>query len=315
MRKSSNPILSNSPTFNGSGYQGVVQPGQNGYSQFNTGYQQTGYQQPMGGYQDGVTNFQNQNYYGYQNMNQNMAAPASPNYYQGSMPASPVARMSVDSVIYKSAMTLGTVIVVAALIMAFMPQLLLEPQLVMVMWIGSAIATLVLGFVIGRMKVANPIAIFCYAVLEGVFIGTVSSFFEEMYPGLVIEAVLGTFVAAAVVMAAFKFMHLRVSRKMQRLVLIAMIAYAGVLLVNFLLTIVGFNTGLSTIEFTWVGLVVSLIGCSLAVFSLLTDLTQIEEAIEVGAPDSESWRAAFALTVTLVWLYIEMLRLLSYLRK
>lgn len=95
--------------------------------------------------------------------------------------------------------------------------------------------------------------------------------------------------------------------------MIGTIAYAGVLLVNLVLSLFGINLlfGHGNLFFL---LLISALGVGLAVFNLILDFDYVEQGIAMGAAASESWRAAFGLTVTLVWLYVEMLRLLSYFR-
>ena len=100
------------------------------------------------------------------------------------------------------------------------------------------------------------------------------------------------------------------------MVTIATLAFAGVMLVNFVLYLVGFNTGLRSVGSN-AGLLaigVSILAVCLAVFNLVMDFDYVERGIASQAPAQESWRAAFGLTVTLVWLYVEILRILSYFR-
>ncbi|MBU4415709.1 MAG: Bax inhibitor-1/YccA family protein, partial [Actinobacteria bacterium] len=100
----------------------------------------------------------------------------------------------------------------------------------------------------------------------------------------------------------------------RKMVYIGTFAYAGLLLVNLVMSFFGMNFlfGHGNILLL---LGISAIGIGLAVFNLILDFDYIEQGIAMGADQSESWRAAFGLTVTMVWLYIEMLRLLSYLRR
>jgi len=99
------------------------------------------------------------------------------------------------------------------------------------------------------------------------------------------------------------------------MVMIGTIAYAGVLFVNFILSLFGVNLLFGTGTSIGLLLLFSAIGVGLAVFNLILDFDYIEQGIAMGADSSQSWRAAFGLTVTMVWLYIEILRLLSYFRR
>ena len=127
---------------------------------------------------------------------------------------------------------------------------------------------------------------------------------------------LATFVTAAATLAAYKFFNIRVTAKFRKMVTIATLAFAGVMLVNFVLYLVGFNTGLRSVGSN-AGLLaigVSILAVCLAVFNLVMDFDYVERGIASQAPAQESWRAAFGITVTLVWLYVEILRILSYFR-
>ena len=124
---------------------------------------------------------------------------------------------------------------------------------------------------------------------------------------------MSTIFAAAATLLAYRLFNIRVTNKFRKFVMIGTLAYAGLLLVNIILSFFGagflFNGGNLVLM-----LAVSALGIGLAVFNLILDFDYIEQGIAMGADASESWRAAFGLTVTLVWLYVEMLRLLSYFR-
>jgi uncharacterized YccA/Bax inhibitor family protein len=90
------------------------------------------------------------------------------------------------------------------------------------------------------------------------------------------------------------------------------------MLINFVASLLGFNMGLrdgGTGPVSLLAVGFSILGCVLAVLNLVLDFDYIERGVEMGAPASESWRGAFGLTVTMVWLYVEILRLLSYIRR
>ena len=132
----------------------------------------------------------------------------------------------------------------------------------------------------------------------------------------VVSAVLATFVTAAATLAVYKFFNIRVTAKFRKMVTIGTMALAGVFLVNFVLAMFGINTGLRAVGSN-AGLLaigVSILAVCLAVFNLVIDFDYIERGIASQAPAHESWRAAFGITVTMVWLYIEILRILSYFR-
>lgn len=231
-----------------------------------------------------------------------------PGQYAPQQPVQAGGVMTIDDVITKSAITLGTVIGVAALTFMFMPARFLMAGMII-----SAIAGFVTVMVVAARRVINPGAVLVYAAVEGIFMGAVSKLYESLWNGIVPAAVLATVVASAATLGAYKFFRIRVTNKFRKMVMIGTLAYAGVLLVNFVLSLFGINFLFGHGNMALL-LLISALGVGLAVFNLILDFDYIEQGIAMQAPASESWRAAFGLTVTLVWLYIEMLRLLSYFR-
>jgi uncharacterized YccA/Bax inhibitor family protein len=222
-------------------------------------------------------------------------------------------RMTFDDVVTKTAITMAVLVVTAALAWKAIPTDLIFPAMIL-----SALVGFVVVLVVAFRRVVNPALVLVYAAIEGVFIGMISKYFEFLYNGIVAQAVLGTFAAAGVTLAAYKFFNIRVTPKFTKIVVIATIAFAVAMLVNFLLALAGIDTGLrdngnGPVSLLAVG--VSLLGAVLAVLNLVLDFDYVEKGVAMGAPARESWRAAFGLTVTMVWLYIEILRLLSYLRR
>ncbi len=220
--------------------------------------------------------------------------------------------MTYDDVIAKTGVSLGAVFLVAAAAFFLVP-----PPLLMPVWIVSAIASFVTVLVVAGRRVISPVALGIYAIFEGIFIGAISSYFEFMWPGIVVNAVLATFITAAATLAVMKFGNIRVGHKFRQGVTIATIAFAGVVLVNFVLALLGVNTGLREIGpgAGWLAIVVSLIAIVLAVFNLVMDFDGVRRGVEARVPATESWRAALGITVTMVWLYVEILRILSYLQR
>jgi uncharacterized YccA/Bax inhibitor family protein len=181
--------------------------------------------------------------------------------------------------------------------------------------LGAALVGLGLGFVIGLKHVTNPAAILAYAAVEGVFVGLASKVLTAYVggdTGIVAQAVLGTLCASAGMLAVYKFKVIRVTPKFQRFVVAATMGFFLIVAVNLLLSLFGLSLGTS--GFGLVGLVFALIGVALACFNLLLDFDYVEQGIAAGAPSKDAWFAAFGLTVTLVWLYIEILRILAILR-
>jgi uncharacterized YccA/Bax inhibitor family protein len=231
----------------------------------------------------------------------------------GYAPAGVEPRMTFDDVITKTAVVMGVLVISAALAWMFVPPTLYMPALILSGLVGFGVVLLV-----SFRRVVSPPLVFVYAAIEGVFIGMFSNIFNAIYPGIVMQAVIGTFAAAGVTLAAYKFFNIKVTPKFQKVVIIATIAFAVAMLINFIAALLGFNLGLrdgGTGPVSLLAVGFSVLGCVLAVLNLVLDFDYIERGVAMGAPASESWRGAFGLTVTMVWLYVEILRLLSYIRR
>jgi uncharacterized YccA/Bax inhibitor family protein len=259
-------------------------------------------------WQSDTTNSQYAQYPGQQFGGQQ--APGQPSDFVPTNQPVPAGRMTIDDVITKSAITMGTLMAIAALTFLFLPQPLLWPAAI----VGALVSFGVVMVVSFRRQI-NPGFVLVYAAIEGIFIGAISKVYENLYDGIVPAAVLGTIVAAATTLAAYKFFRIKVTNKFRRMVMIGTIAYGGVLFVNFILSLFGVNLLFGTGTNIGLLLLFSAIGVGLAVFNLILDFDYIEQGVAMGADASQSWRAAFGLTVTMVWLYIEILRLLSYFRR
>lgn len=234
--------------------------------------------------------------------------------YQPMAPAGAAAqgRMTFDDVLVKTSITIGLMVAVAAVAYVMVPSLAVAAAL---SGFGALVA-FVVAMVVSFRKSVGAAGAIVYAVVEGVFVGAFSRIFEAYYPGIVTQAVLGTFVAAGLTLAAFSFFKVKVGNKLRRIVGITIGAYAVAMLLNFALSFAGINLGLydSFGQVSLLGVGFTLLGTALAVFALVTDFDDIARGIAGGAPASQSWRAAFGLTVTMVWLYTNILRILSYFR-
>ena len=240
--------------------------------------------------------------------------PSGYQQYPGQVPVqAPEDRMTFDDVVTKTAITMAVLVLTAAAAWFAIPASLQLPALIL-----SGLVGFVVVLVVAFRRVINPTLVLVYAAIEGVFIGMISKFFEGLYDGIVAQAVLGTFAAAGVTLAAYKFFNIRVTPKFTKIVIIATIAFMVAMLLNFGLSLAGINLGLrdgGTGPVSLLAVGVALLGAVLAVLNLVLDFDYIEKGVAMGAPAKESWRGAFGLTVTMVWLYIEILRLLSYLRR
>lgn len=156
-------------------------------------------------------------------------------------------------------------------------------------------------------KKVRPGVMMSYALVQGVFIGGLSGIFEAMYPGIVQTAVIGTFATAGAMFAAYRFGWVKVDARFTRMMTFALMGYFVFAMVN-----LGFAlfAGMSvyTSPFGWL---IALVGVGLAAFTLNLDFETIRVGISQGWPEQMEWRAAFGLTASLIWLYVEILRLLA----
>jgi uncharacterized YccA/Bax inhibitor family protein len=229
-------------------------------------------------------------------------------YNQPSAGPAQTGRMTYDDVIMKTLACLALVVVGGAI--GWMYPILMIPGM---------IAGLVLGLVNAFKKEPSKGLILAYAAAEGLFVGGLSMFIDSMYPGVAPQAVLGTVCVFAVTLVLFKSGKVRATPKAMRFFMIALIGYALFSLVNLGLMWFGVldnQWGMRGVEFMGIplGVIIGLFAIGLAAFSLIVDFTSIEQGVKQGVDRKYSWTAAFGLTVTLIWLYVEILRLLAILR-
>lgn len=222
-------------------------------------------------------------------------------------PAAQTDRMTLDDVVVKTLLLLG-VTAVAGLASA----LLVPPALRGPVWIIAAMAGLVVGLIISFRRIASPPLILTYAVLEGAFLGGVSAFYESAFSGIVLQAALATFGIFFVMAGLYKARVIRNSPRFTKVITGAMAGLLVVILGNFVLSLFGVNTHLR--DGSSLAIIFSLVIIVVAALSFVLDFDLIEQGINQGAPRSTSWIAAFGILVGLIWVYLEVLRLLSYLR-
>jgi uncharacterized YccA/Bax inhibitor family protein len=157
-------------------------------------------------------------------------------------------------------------------------------------------------------KKIRPAAVIAYAVIEGIFIGAISFFFEYRYPGIVMNAVIGTLTTAGAMFTAYSMGWVKVNARFTRIMTFALIGYAGFAVVNLLVGMFTNSAGVYSSQFAWVA---GLVGVGLAAFTLNLDFEDISQGAALGLPREYEWKAAFGLLVTMVWLYLEILRLLA----
>jgi len=248
------------------------------------------------------------------------AAPGYPEAPTYGGPAVGSDRMTIDSVVQKTAITLGVVVLVAAATWILTPTVRVGADLAPLYTASmiGAFGGFALSLVNSFKRIISPALVLAYAAFEGIFVGAFSKTIEAAFAGsttptgLVIGAVLGTVAAVAGTLAAYKFFEIKVGQKFRTFVIAAMFGFVAVSLLDFVLRFFHADFGFN--GFSGMGFVASLIGLGIGVLMLILDFDFVERGIAAGLPERESWRAAFGLTVTIIWIYIELLRILAILR-
>ncbi len=181
-------------------------------------------------------------------------------------------------------------------------------------WLALPAALIGFGismFIIFKRKISPPLIV-AYAVVEGIFLGAITGVFNQYYPGIAAQAIVGTMGVFGGMLVVYKTGAIRVTPRLTKMIIGGIIGVAVLMLFNLVMGLFGFNMGLR--DGGTMAIIFSIVCIALAAFSFLLDFDAIDKAIKQGAPANTSWYFAFGLMVTLVWLYLEILRLLSYMR-
>jgi len=226
-------------------------------------------------------------------------------------PAAPpaVRPMTIDDVVVKTVTLLGITGVAAIGAWNLIPDRFLGTA-----WIGAAVVGLVLGLIISFSRIANPALVVTYAVVEGIFVGMVSKAYQEVlgYDGIVLQAVVATFGVFFLMAILYRARVIRATPRFTRGLIAVMGGLFAVMLINFVLSLFHFNTGLR--DNGPLGYIFCIVCIVVAALSFILDFDQIEQGVRMGLPQRYSWTCAFGVLVGLVWLYLEILRLLSFLQ-
>ena len=181
--------------------------------------------------------------------------------------------------------------------------------------IGGGIGGFIVALITIFKKNYAPITTPIYAFLEGLLLGGLSAVFESRYPGIVIQAVALTFGTLFSLLFAYRSGLIKVTENFK----LGVVAATGGIMIVYLISFVMsfFGSGLAIMDInnsSWFSIGFSLFVVVIAAMNLVLDFDFIEQGAERGAPKYMEWYGAFGLTVTLVWLYIEILRLLAKLR-
>ena len=246
------------------------------------------------------------------------AAPMRPvgDQTPGQVPGSalpPTAEPSAQPMTYENTISktvfLFIVLLATAAVGWFMPVLALP----------AAIVGLVLGLVNAFKKEPSVPLIITYAAVQGVFLGGISGIFEAQWAGIVSQAIIGTLAVFAVTLLLFRSGKVRTSPRATKIFLVAIVGYAVFSVINLILMWTGVNDnpwGLrgATVFGIPLGVLIGALAVLLAAYSLVMDFEMIQNGVRNRVPEKWAWSAAFGLMVTLIWLYVEILRILAILR-
>lgn len=234
-------------------------------------------------------------------------------------------RMTVEDTVLKTLMLFGILLVTAVVgwVWTLAPVSVENPVPTMMPWIIGALGGFVLALVISftSRKKVRPALIFAYAAFEGLFVGGISAFFEFIWPGIVMQATLATVAVVGTTLALFASGKIRASAKATKIFMIAMVGYMVFSLLNLVLMWTNvlpqdmmFGLHSAKIGPFPVGLVIGILVVIMAAYSLVLDFDLVQQGARNGAARQFGWVGAFGIMVTVVWLYVEILRMIAILR-
>ncbi|NJP46265.1 Bax inhibitor-1/YccA family protein [Actinacidiphila epipremni] len=289
--RSSNPVFSRRGFTRGNDYAGFETAGARGGTPYGGAGGNPYAQAPRNPYDDPRSRSDQQ-------LEEMYAAPAASPAQTG--------RMTIDDVVTRTGITLTTVAVGAVLGWVALPD---NYGLA----VGAALIAFVLAMVQAFKRTPVPALILGYAAFEGVFLGVLSRIYNEAWQGAPVQAVLGTMAVFAGMLVAYRARIIRVTARYQRIGMAVAIGFVLAMVVNLLFAAFGGSDTLG-LRTGALGIVFCLLGIGLGAFFLSLDFKRVEDGIRGGAPRQESWLAAFGLTLSLVWIYLELLRLIAILR-
>jgi uncharacterized YccA/Bax inhibitor family protein len=219
------------------------------------------------------------------------------------------ARLTFADVVVKS-----TILFIITVVMAFVGWALV-PSMPAVLWIGLG-GSFALGLINAFKKSVSPVLVLLYAIFAGLMLGAISWAYDQMalaqnYQGLVSQAIIGTLTAFGVMLFLYGTGIVKVNGKFMRIFMAAMISYFVIAMASLVGALFGVGGGWGFYGVGGWGLLLCAAGVLLASFALMMDFEAIKQGIAMGLPERESWRLSFGLLLTLVWLYLEILRFLS----
>jgi uncharacterized YccA/Bax inhibitor family protein len=221
----------------------------------------------------------------------------------------PTRYMTLDDVVQRTAAMLAVVLLAGGIAWELTSTRAALPILLV-----GAMGGLAIGLYMSFTMRANAVTALVYSAFEGAFLGAISRVFDARFPGIVIQAITGTVMVAGGMLFVYKIGAIRVTPRFTRIVVGATIGVFGLMVVNMVAYLfhpggIGLRSGGA------LAILFSLACIVIASMNLVMDFDMIEQGIRNGTDQKFAWFASFALMVTLIWLYIEILRLLSYLRE
>ncbi|MGJ9425560.1 Bax inhibitor-1/YccA family protein [Nesterenkonia halotolerans] len=220
------------------------------------------------------------------------------------------APMTYDDVIRKTVTSFAVLLVGAAVAVALG---VVMPGLVMGLALVAALVGFGLGLANAFKKEPSPALILAYSATQGFFLGAITMFLETQFPGIAVQAVMATVAVFGTILALFKSGKIRATPKLNKIFFVAIIGYAVFSLMNLGLMMFT-DMGMFGLRSGWFGIAIGVFAILLASYSLVMDFTNIQEGVDAGVAQKYGWAAAFGLTVSLVWLYIEILRVIAIVR-
>jgi len=239
------------------------------------------------------------------------APPASTDAQFETITAGGGARVTLNDVIVKSAIMFGLVVIFAFVgwnLITAAPALMLPVFLV----------AMVLGFVNALKKSVSPALMIVFAVAEGLMLGGISNWYNSYavingWDGIVLQAVVATMTTFGVMLTLYLTGVIKVTKRFTRVLMVAAVSYLVLALASFVAAMFGVGGGWGFYGVDGLGIIISLAGVAIASFFLALDFEAIKQGVAMGLPEKESWRMSFGLLVTLVWIYLEFLRMFAIL--
>jgi len=232
-------------------------------------------------------------------------------------------RMTVEDTVMKTLALFGILVVTAVVgwVWSMAGVSVANPNPSAAPMIVGGLVGFVLAMVATFKKKPSVPVIIAYAAFEGLFVGGISAFFEFMFPGIVLQATLATLSVVGVTLALFASGKIRASARATKIFMIAMVGYLVFALLNlglmlFNAPIAGGAFGLYSMKVAGIplGLIIGVLVVIMAAYSLVLDFDQIQRGVRNGAARVYGWVGAFGIMVTIVWLYVEILRMIAILR-